>query len=140
MNDIIFPFIEFKTPVLQELLKDLKEQCINPNDNSFERTFEIGGLKHTFGMGGLHSNNTPEIIIPSNTQVLRDYDVTSLYPSIVIEHKVCPEHLKVDIFVGNFADMKAERVEAKIKGDKITNETLKLALNGFTGNLQSQYS
>lgn len=52
LKDIIFDFIEFKTPVLQELLKDLKQQCIDPNDNSFERQFYLGPTKHTFGLGG----------------------------------------------------------------------------------------
>ena len=52
LNDIIFPFIEFKTKVLQNLLIDLKQQCINPNDNTFERKFLLGNTVHTFGMGG----------------------------------------------------------------------------------------
>jgi len=30
----------------------LKKQCINPNDNSFERKFLLGNTAHTFGMGG----------------------------------------------------------------------------------------
>lgn len=76
LNDIIFDFIEFKTPVLQNLLKDLKEQCINPNDNTFERQFYLGETKHTFGMGGIHSVNIPEIIIPENDELLGDFDVT----------------------------------------------------------------
>lgn len=76
LNDIIFDFIEFKTPILQNLLKDLKEQCINPNDNSFERQFYLGETKHTFGMGGIHSVNSPEIIIPDDDELLGDFDVT----------------------------------------------------------------
>lgn len=140
LTDIIFNFIKFEHKDLQDLLRDLKNQCIDPSDNTFKRNFIIGGVQHTFGLGGLHSVNTPEIFEPSDDYVLADKDVTSLYPSIVIEHGVCPEHLNKDVFVGNFADMKAERVAAKKAGDTITNMTLKLALNGFTGNLQSQYS
>lgn len=51
-GDIIFPYIEFKTPELQQLLVDLKKHCADPNDNSFERKFLLGGVEHTFGMGG----------------------------------------------------------------------------------------
>lgn len=130
LKDIIFDFIRFEKPELKELLEDLKSQCINPNDNSFERKFIVGGLLHTFGLGGLHSVNKPEIFEPDPDMILRDEDVTSLYPSIVIEHGVCPEHLDKDVFVGNFAAMKEERVAAKKAGDTITNMTLKLALNG----------
>lgn len=76
LQDIIFDFIEFKTPVLKSLLSDLKNQCIDPNDNSFERQFYLGETKHTFGMGGIHSVNTPEIIIPDDDELLGDFDVT----------------------------------------------------------------
>lgn len=76
LQDIIFDFIDFKTPVLKSLLSDLKNQCIDPNDNSFERQFYLGETKHTFGMGGIHSVNTPEIIIPDDDELLGDFDVT----------------------------------------------------------------
>lgn len=35
--------------------------------------------------GGIHSINTPEIIIPKNDEVLIDWDAASLYPSLLIE-------------------------------------------------------
>ena len=51
-KDIIFPYIKFTTPVLINLLNELKTLVINPDDNSFERKFTLGGIEHTFGMGG----------------------------------------------------------------------------------------
>ena len=75
LNDIIFPFIEFKTKVLQDLLIDLKNQCIDPNDNSFERKFIIGGVPHTYSLGGIHSVNKPETFEPKDDQLLIDVDV-----------------------------------------------------------------
>jgi hypothetical protein len=39
-----------------------------------------------------------------------------------------------------YRSIREERVIAKKNGDKVKNETLKLALNGLTGNLQSPYS
>lgn len=74
-GDIIFNYIEFKTPELQKLLEDLKQHCANPNDNSFERHFLLGGVEHTFGMGGLHSVNTPERFEPDENTLLLDDDV-----------------------------------------------------------------
>lgn len=79
LNDIIFPFIEFKTKVLQDLLVDLKEQCIDPNDNSFERKFIIGGVAHTYSLGGIHSINKPEMFEPKENQLLIDVDVALIY-------------------------------------------------------------
>lgn len=139
LRDIIFDFIEFKTPILQDLLKDLKEQCIDPNDNSFERQFYLGETKHTFGMGGIHSVNTPEIIIPDVDEVLIDQDVQSMYPSIILEHKVYPQHLG-ESFLKVYGKIRSDRVTAKKAGNKIVDTTLKLSLNGLSGNLQSPFS
>ena len=139
LNDIIFDFIKFKTPVLQDLLKDLKEQCINPNDNTFERQFYLGETKHTFGMGGIHSVNVPEIIIPDDDELLGDFDVTSMYPSIILEHKVYPQHLG-ESFLKVYSKIRSDRVAAKKAGNKIVDATLKLSLNGLSGNLQSPFS
>lgn len=74
-GDIIFDYIEFKTPELQKLLLDLKMHCADPNNNEFERKFILGGVKHTFGMGGLHSVNKPEKFEPGDNIVLYDDDV-----------------------------------------------------------------
>lgn len=75
-RDIIFPFIQFKNPDLQKLLEDLKAQVLIPGDNSFERKFIIGGLLHTFGVGGLHSVNKPEGFEPEEGYILADSDAT----------------------------------------------------------------
>ena len=139
MEDIIFPFIKFDTPYLQQLLSDLKSQCINPNDNSFERKFIIGGVQHTFGLGGLHSVNKPEIFEPEDDEILEDADVASLYPSIIIEHKVYPPHLG-DSFLKVYKKIRTDRLNAKHEGNKLVDKTLKLALNGLSGNLQSEFS
>lgn len=138
-GDIIFDYIKFKTPELQKLLKDLKQHCANPNDNSFERHFLLGGVEHTFGMGGLHSVNTPERFEPDENTLLLDDDVSSLYPSIIIQNGIYPKHLGPE-FVEVYKQIRDERIEAKHNGNKIKNETLKLAINGLTGNLQSEFS
>lgn len=39
-----------------------------------------------------------------------------------------------------YRQIKNERIEAKHKGDKVKNETLKLALNGLSGNLQNEHN
>ena len=138
-GDIIFSYISFKTPELQQLLEDLKQHCANPNDNSFERKFLLGGVEHTFGMGGLHSVNTPERFEMCDNVVILDDDVSSLYPSIIIQNNIYPKHLGPE-FVKVYKQIRDERIEAKHNGNKLKNETLKLAINGLTGNLQSEYS
>lgn len=62
-----------------------------------------------------------------------------MYPSIIIQHSVYPPQLGRE-FVDVYKRIREERIEAKHAGDKIKNETLKLALNGLSGNLQSPVS
>lgn len=146
LKDVIFNYIEFKTPTLRNLLKQLKETSVssvninsdNPPDK-FEIKFEIGGVEHTYGIGGIHSVNKPEIFLQSTDYQWVDSDVTSLYPSIILQNDLYPKHLG-KIFLEVYRTIYNQRVKAKKEGKKVENETLKLALNGLTGNLQSPYS
>lgn len=83
--------------------------------------------------------NTPERFEPDENTLLLDDDVASLYPSIIIQNNVYPKHLGPE-FVQVYKQIRDERIEAKRNGNKIKNETLKLAINGLTGNLQSEFS
>lgn len=121
------------------MLKEVKSLCINPNDNSFERQFYIGETKHTLSLGGAHSVNTPESFELGPDEILGDFDVTSMYPSIILEHNVYPEHLG-EAFLKVYGKIRSDRVKAKRDGNKIVDATLKLALNGLTGNFQSPFS
>jgi DNA polymerase elongation subunit (family B) len=70
---------------------------------------------------------------------LIDSDVTSLYPSIILQNNLYPRHLGI-AFINVYKKIYDQRVAAKREGREIENQTLKLALNGLTGNLQSIYS
>lgn len=124
--------MKFNTPVLQNLLSEIKELTVSPGRKGLEKKFILGGVEHLFSVGGLHSVNKPEEIIPNENQILVDKDVTSLYPSMIIEHEFYPKHLGRE-FLEVYKQIKDERVAAKKAGDKIKNETLKLALNGLSG-------
>ena len=91
------------------------------------------------GLGGLHNLSEPEIIIPNDYECLLDIDAASLYPSLLISYEFHPQHLGKE-FLNIYKQIKDERIEAKHNGNKIKNETLKLALNSVTGNMQSEYS
>lgn len=139
LKDVILPYVKFTSPVLQNLLKELKTLTVSPGRKGLEKEFVIGGVKHLFSVGGLHSINKPEMIIPTESQVLVDQDVASLYPSLIIENKFYPPHLGPE-FLEVYSKIKKERIEAKHNGNTIKNETLKLALNGLSGMLQNEHS
>nr|DAL58430.1 MAG TPA_asm: DNA polymerase [Bacteriophage sp.] len=139
LNEVILPFIEYRDPILKNVLSDMKNQIVSPGRKGYENKFVFRGLRYSVGVGGIHSVNNPEIIIPKEDEMLIDIDVASLYPSMLIEYKFYPKHLGPE-FLEVYSQIKNERIEAKHAGDKVKNETLKLALNGLSGNLQNEHN
>ena len=138
LKDVILPFIKYDSPILQRVLDDMKNQIVSPGRKGYENKFVFNNLRYSVGVGGIHSVNSPEIIIPRDDEMLIDIDVASLYPSMLIEYEFYPKHLGKE-FLEVYKQIKDERIEAKHNGDKVKNETLKLALNGLSGNLQNEH-
>jgi len=94
------------------------------------RTIKDLGCKIQFGFGGLHGAVDEPIYLDKQ---VTNVDVTSLYPSIVINLKVLGE--KTEFYKG----IKEWRVKVKHK-DKSLSDALKLVLNSTYGLLKSKYS
>lgn len=139
LQDVILPFVKFTDPILKKVLDDMKSQIVSPGRKGYENTFVYSGAVYNVGVGGIHTKNKPEIIIPKEDELLVDTDVASLYPSMLIEYGFYPQHLG-EAFLTTYKKVKDERIEAKRNGNKTKNETLKLALNGLSGNLQNKHS
>lgn len=136
---VILPIVNFNTPILKELLAEMKQQTVSPGRKGYEKHFILDGLEYCVGVGGIHSVNKPEEIRPNENEILSDIDVASLYPSMIIEHKFYPPHLGKE-FLEVYTQIKNERIEAKHNGNKVKDATLKLALNGLSGNLQNEHN
>ena len=139
LKDVILPFVKYDSPILKDMLDTLKKQIVSPGRKGYEYKFIFNNLRYTIGVGGIHSVNDPEIIIPKEDEYLIDCDVASLYPSMLIQHKFYPKHLGPE-FLEIYSKIREERLEAKHNGDKVKNETLKFALNGLSGNLQNEHN
>ena len=139
LKDVILPIIKYDTPILCDILEDLKKQVVSPGRKGYEHHFILDKVEYTIGVGGIHTVNKPEKIIPAEDEIISDVDVTSLYPSMIIEHHFYPEHLGKE-FLEVYSNIKNERVEAKRNHNKVKDKTLKLALNGLSGNLQNEHN
>ena len=139
LKDVILPFIHYQTPILQELLTEMKSLTVSPGRKGYEKQFVMDGTTYSVGVGGIHSINKPEIIIPKDDELLIDCDVASLYPSMLLNFNFYPKHLGKE-FKEVYSDIRDRRIKAKHEGNKIVNETLKLSLNGLSGNLQNEFS
>lgn len=136
LKKIIFPFINFKTKPLQDLLEEMKTITLYSIGKSvFERVVRLGNLDYTIATGGLHSKDTPRKLISNiksnglecidekgnliwenlsnDSYVYVHYDITSFYPSIMIAYEIHPEHLDRVAFRNTVSYCKNTRVKAK---------------------------
>lgn len=140
MKDVILPFVQYKNSILQNALEHIRQQIVYSKERKgYENQFVLDNVKYSVGVGGIHSINTPKIFKPKCDEYIGHADVTSMYPSFIIQHKFGPRHLGqafIDIYTGIYN----ERVEAKHKGEKLKNLALKLTLNSVTGKMQQEVS
>ena len=78
LKDVILPLVQFKTPLLQGILEELKQQTVSPGRKGYEKHFLLNGLEYTIGVGGIHTVNKPEKFIPEEGWIVSDVDVASM--------------------------------------------------------------
>lgn len=167
------PFINYNMPQLQRV-KQLVEQATfgisskpskkNPGEmsHSVDVPPELEGLVvgvgsgvYKIGIGGLHSQEKRSVHKAEDGYVLRDRDVASYYPSLILNSGRWPAALG-PAFLSEYAAIKDERLHAKHEqgrlkklGDtsshayveaKVGNEGGKIMINGSFGKTGSIYS
>jgi len=100
---------------------------------------EIGNSQYQMGIGGLHSCEKKRHVISQSDMILRDADVASYYPSIILQQGLIPENIGSG-FTTIYQSIVNRRLEAKHSGDKTTADALKITINGSFGKLGSKYS
>jgi hypothetical protein len=97
----------------------------------------VDGYRIDFGVGGVHASLTEKIVSANKTYMVRDADVSSMYPNIAISNKIYPEHLGEEFCV-IYKDMYEQR--KSYAKNTAENAMLKLALNGTYGKSNDKYS
>lgn len=162
-------FIKFRTGELQEILETIRKLKFEIASNGAIKLPEvladyvigIGQSKYKLGIGGLHSQESSQVVVEGEGFTLRDRDVTSYYPNIIRILKLFPPQMGaafLKVYVGIIerrvnAKREAGVLKAKIReGDKsadtlarfvyidAVNEALKICLNGSFGKLGSAFS
>lgn len=99
----------------------------------------IDRTKYQIGIGGLHSIEKSQMVVPAEDEELFEADFASFYPIIIRNERFYPKHIG-SIFLKIYSIMIAARLKAKAEGDFFTNEGLKISLNGSFGKFSSPYS
>jgi len=142
-------YLKFQTPALQELLERVTETvfAMNPAtghvrlpDFLGKEVICFGSGTYQLGIGGIHSTHDKSVCHTASADyVITDIDAESFYPSLILLCNMYPESVG-PAFISEYRKIYDKRIEAKHTGDKATNETLKISLNGTFGKLASRYS
>lgn len=140
-------FIEYKTELLNGVARAIagadfvvgaKGAVISPPELQ-DASFQIGETTYRMGIGGLHSCEKRAAHYADDEFVLLDRDVTSYYPSIILNLELYPQHIGPS-FLDVYRDLVRRRVAAKKAGDNITADALKISVNGIFGKLGNKWS
>lgn len=140
-------FIQYTSPVMLEALDVIRNaNFVVAESGSIEMPPTIEGLKirigdgiYRMGIGGLHSSEKKVAHISSEDIMLRDADVTSYYPAIILLLRLFPKHLG-KAFLKVYGGIVDTRVAAKHAGNKVVADSLKIVVNGSFGKFGSKWS
>lgn len=80
LKDVILPFISYKNPKLQDVLKDMKSQIVYSKERKgYEKKFVLSNVRYSVGVGGIHSLHTPQIFVPSDNEYIGHSDVALIH-------------------------------------------------------------
>lgn len=157
------PFISYATPQLQRALELVRSAIFRLSDKLVVQmppeleglTIALGRSVYKIGIGGLHSQEERAVHRSDDQFVLRDNDVASYYPTLILNSGEWPAALG-ETFLREYAAIKEERLAAKAlqgklkkSGDtasaayeeaKVGNEGGKIMINGTFGKTGSPYS
>lgn len=128
VSECISPKVKFKHTTFKAILDHFKKAVIKDTYKELQHKVKFDNISYSLGSGGLHSEDYPGIFNETDTTIIRDADVTSYYPFIVLNERVKPAHLTDDFF--KIVEMIiTKRVEAKRNKDTVQAETLKITAN-----------
>ncbi|QDB70849.1 hypothetical protein [Pseudomonas virus PBPA162] len=137
----------FQTQTMRDVLKVVQDaKFIVADHGSIETPPTIGDLKvpigkgvYTMGIGGLHSTEKKTAHISSTEYKLFDIDVTSYYPSIILNQGLFPHHMG-QAFLTVYRNLVNRRISAKRAKQALIAASLKIVINGSYGKLGSKWS
>lgn len=141
------PFVCFRSDQMKEVLATIRGCEFLTNSSGVVQEPEaikklkikIGNAEYKMGIGGLHSMEKNVTHRSDENYSLIDRDVTSYYPSIILNCGLAPTNMGKE-FSKVYGSIVKRRLEAKAKKDNVTADSLKITINGSFGKFGSPYS
>lgn len=140
------PYLKFQSRLMQWVLDEVyaarfviseKGKIIMPQQ--LKHKIKIHNTVYKMGIGGLHSQEKHVAYESDDDYVIIDTDVTSYYPTLILNAGLTPDALGLD-FLLVYDGIVVRRIGAKEAGDVIVAECLKIVVNGTFGKLGSKWS
>lgn len=139
--------ISYISDELTEFFEKIQEEkfLLYPGNGSIKlptwigKPIIIGKTKFKLGIGGIHSQEKSLVAIADEKYVIKNCDVSSYYPSMIIEYGFYPKSIGKQ-FLTIYSDIKVTRLKHKAAGEADDSESLKLVLNGTFGKFGSKWS
>lgn len=128
---------EFLNNIIDEEFKLSKGKVVLPKWMTVPQ--EIHGFKVKLGIGGIHSQEKKLVAIADEDYVIRNCDVGSYYPNLMMAYNYYPKNIGKQ-FLNIFSTIYQDRMKAKAAKRKDESDSKKLILNGTFGKLGSNYS
>lgn len=146
-NYIAPEFLRFETAEMQQVLERIKQVkfvvdragVVKMPEYLKDLEINLGYSVYRMGIGGLHSSESCVSHFSDDEYTLRDRDMTSYYPNIILGLGLYPKRIGPS-FLQVYRNLYERRIAAKRAGNKSTAESLKVSLNGGFGKLGSPYS
>lgn len=139
-KNIILPKIQFRSETCNNILDWFKTIVVYPTRKGGENpklSTKFGGIDFVFGLGGVHASVESKVFKSDKDYVIKDVDVSGMYPAVAIANGFYPEHLGQDFLI-HYKQLQIDRKQHK-KGTTM-NAVLKLAGNGVYGKSNDIYS
>lgn len=140
-------YLKYSTPLMQWVLQTVCSQPLYVNEKGKiglpalikVLPIRIGESSYTMGIGGLHSKEKRSAHMAGDDYVLKDRDVTSFYPFIILNQQLFPQHLGPN-FLRVYKSIVDRRLHAKANGMKVIADSLKITINGSFGKFGNRFS
>jgi len=131
-ENIVLPSIHFNTPELNSILYKLLRSVYYEGQPFIKRNILYKGVIYKMGFGGLHSDDKPALFEANDAEDIIDCDISSMYPSLIINYNFVPAHLG-KVFLDLYKEIKDRRLRAKKAGEMNESDTLKITINSVFG-------
>lgn len=98
-----------------------------------------------YGSGGIHGLAFTGVLKADNDHKIIDIDVSSYYPTLVVENNFVPNHLDKETFTKVFSTiiktrLRSKKLKKESQFHNLMQSVLKLSINGAYGNFNNKYS